>query len=387
MMRVLQVIPSLAGGGGAERSLQALAPLLASRIELHVAFFEPRDHLRYELESSGAVVHALEFGSRGAVYAGLSKLVRDLAPELIHTTLLEADIIGRAAAARRRTPVTSSLANVNYGPEQFRGESRQRSAKRLAVWAADAATARSVVSFHALTDHVADTMSRRLLIPRARITVIPRGRSSADLGRRTLERRRAARASLAVGEAPLIVATARHERQKGLDVLLRSVPAVLESLPGARFVIGGRSGLETRALHDLSRRLGIGDCVQFIGPRDDVPELMCAADVWCVPSRWEGFGGILVEAMALEVPVVASDIPPIREVAGPEPSFDLVRPDEPKALAAGIARTLQDPLGARRRAAAARQRFVDHFSIERTAEMTLEFFLSAVDRSRLRQAD
>lgn len=383
-MKVLHVIPGLGGGGGAERSLQALAPHLCNHIELHVAFFEQREHLRAGLEAAGVVSHPLYATSRRSRLESLDTVIRVIDPDLVHTTLLEADLVGRASAVRRRVPVVSSLVNVSYERQQFEGDGFKRGARRMAIWAADVATARTVVAFHALTDHVANTMSRRLLIPRSRITVIPRGRGPAQLGERSSERRSSARSVFSIGEAPFVVAAARHERQKGLDVLLRAVPIILQKMPEARFAIGGRNGLETDSLLLLARELAIEHRIQFIGPRDDVAELMCAADVWCVPSRWEGLGGILVEAMALEVPVVASDIPPIREVAGPVPVFDLVTPGDPAALAEGIVRVLQDPVTAQRRAEAGRARFLEHFTVERTAEQTLEFFGSAISKSRLR---
>ena len=81
-------------------------------------------------------------------------------------------------------------------------------------------------------------------------------------------------------------------------------------------------------------------------------ELLCAADVFVVPSRWEGFGSVLLEAMALEAPIVASDLPAVREVVGDDSAALLVPPDRPDALAAAVTAALADPAGAARRAAA-----------------------------------
>ena len=386
MMRVLHVIPGLGDGGGAERSLQAMAPHLAAAVDLHVAYFTRRSALRPVLESSGAVVHSLGEGSRLHTLRGLEGVIRSVAPDLIHTTLIDADLVGRMAGARHGTPTVSSLVSLSYGRAQFEGSSPLTNAKRLAIWGADIATARSVIRFHALTNHVASTMSRRLRVPLSRMTVIPRGRDPESLGTRSPERRQLTRRALGVGDQPLVIAAARHERPKGLDVLIQAIPLVLKSIPEARFIVGGRDGLETPRLKQLSERLRLGESVEFIGPRSDVPDLMCAADVWCVPSRWEGFGGILLEAMALEVPVVASDLEAIREVAGPDAPFQLVAPEDPTALASGIISVLQQPDRARQRAVVGRDRFLDNFTVDQTSARTIDLYENALVSARGRRA-
>jgi glycosyltransferase involved in cell wall biosynthesis len=227
-------------------------------------------------------------------------------------------------------------------------------------------------------------MSRRLAVPRRRIEVIPRGRDAQLLGRRTLERRRAARASLGVDDdRPLVVAAARHEHQKGLDVLIRAVPLIAQRYPSVRVLIGGREGQRSSELRQLIEELGIDDVVELIGQRDDVPALMCAADVWCVPSRWEGLGSILIEAMCLEVPVVASSVPAICEIAGDPPVFTLVRPDNPNDLALGVLEVLSDPAFAGNRSIRARERFLSEFAAEDVARRMVGFYERSLESSRL----
>jgi len=371
------------GSGGAERSLAALAPYLASSAELHILTFTGRDGLRGELETAGATLHDVGPGNRAAVVSRLGQAISQLKPDIVHTTLIDADLVGRVAAISRRTPVVSSLVNVNHGLGQLEG-SPLRVAKHAGVWAADAATARLVVRFHALTEHVAATMSRRLGIPTGRIEVIPRGRDPEQLGRRTGARRVRARQSLGVDDSvPLVVAAARHEEQKGLDILIESMALLRAEVPGSRLLIGGRDGRHSAVLHSLVERHQLTETVSFIGQRDDLPELMCAADVWCVPSRWEGLGSILIEAMALEVPVVASDIPPIAEVAGTPSTFWLCPAGSPAALAATIVQVLGCHEEARRRTDAARERFLGYFTAEEISRRMLNFYMDARESSRL----
>jgi glycosyltransferase involved in cell wall biosynthesis len=379
-VRVLYLIDSLAAGG-AERSLAALAPAYRERdVELTVAYLHERPgEIREELQAAGAAVHSLAGagGAAGAVWRG-RRLLAARRPDLVHTTLFEADLVGRAAAGLVRVPVVSSLVNAAYGAEQA-GAPGLRRRKLLAARALDAASARRVVRFHAISGHVADLMAVRLRLPRGRIDVVPRGRDPAALGERTAARRDTARAALGLpAGTPMVLAAARHEHQKGLDVLLAAFPAVRERVPAARLAVAGRGGNQTPLLEAAAARLGPGGSVAFLGARHDVPELLCAADAFVVPSRWEGFGSVLLEAMALEAPVVASDLPAIREVVADGATALLVPPEQPVALAAAVAATLADPASAAERARRARERFRERFTIDRVADGMVEFYRRAL---------
>ena len=374
-MRILYLIDSLAAGG-AERSLAALAPAYAERdLRLTVGYLHERPGVRAELEAAGATVRPLAgpWGMAGAVRRARG-LLAATRPDLVHTTLFEADLVGRAAAGR--VPVVTSLVNDAYGATQAGAPGMARW-KLGAARLLDAASARRVARFHAISGHVAELLAARLRLPRERIEVVPRGRDPVALGTRSTARRAAARAALGVEPgAPLLLAAARHEHQKGLDVLLAAFPAVAEAAPGARLAVAGRDGNQTPRLRAAAERSGLGGAVRFLGARGDVAELLCAADVFVVPSRWEGFGSVLLEAMALEAPIVASDLPAVREVVGDDAL--LVPPDRPDALAAAVTAALADPDGAARRAARARERFLATFTIDRVADGMAGFYRRAL---------
>jgi glycosyltransferase involved in cell wall biosynthesis len=172
---------------------------------------------------------------------------------------------------------------------------------------------------------------------------------------------------------PLVVAAARHEYQKGLDVLVRAWPAIRAAVPGARLLIGGRRGSESARLERLVDEMGPDAGIDLIGPRDDVPDLLCAADVFVVPSRWEGLGSILVEAMALGAPVVASSVGPIPDLAGSWAR--LVPPEDPSALSDAVVATVHQPApeGARR-ARVAVQQFEEGYTLDAVADAMVAFY-------------
>ena len=118
-VHVLYVIDSLTPGG-TERSLVALAPHLAARnVLLDVAYLQPRAGLPEELRQAGAELWSLDGrGGRVGWLWRVRRLATERRPDLLHTTLFEADIAGRTAGWSRRLPVVSSLVNLAYGPEQ-----------------------------------------------------------------------------------------------------------------------------------------------------------------------------------------------------------------------------------------------------------------------------
>lgn len=381
-MHLLYVIDSL-GPGGAERSLAELAPrFVREGIKLDVALLHDRPGIQASLSESGADLFSLSGpgGRIGWVRRARTLMVRRR-PDLIHTTLFEADVAGRLAGWTARVPVVSSLVSEAYGDEQL-GDPRLRRWKVRGAQLLDALTARLVRRFHAVTGHVADVMAGRLHISRSLIEVIPRGRDIERLGHRSPERGAEARAQIGLDlDAPMILAVARQERQKGLDVLLVAFREVVRRAPHARLVIAGREGNETLTLRELATRLGLERFVQFLGARDDVADLLSAADVFAFPSRWEGLPGAVLEAMALEAPIVASDLPPVRELVGADDLALLVPVDRPSALSDALLTALGDRETARERAHAARARFLERYTMDRVADQMIAFYDRALSRA------
>jgi glycosyltransferase involved in cell wall biosynthesis len=378
-VRVLYLIDSLVAGG-AEQSLAALAPEYVRRgIDLHVAYLYERDNvLRAAVASTGARLHSLA-GDGGAWGLGMRarQLIRSERPDVVHTTLFDADVLGRIAAVGVRVPVVTTWANEMYGPEQVANPAI-RSWKLRGAQLLDAATARRVARFHAVSSAVAETMARRLRISAARVDVVPRGRDPHVLGRRTEQRRAAARAALGIApDDEMILALGRHEYQKGFDVLVRAFAELHGIKPHARLVIAGRQGNASADLRSAAS--GTDDEIRLLGVWSDVGDLLSAADVFVAPSRWEGSPGSVLEAMALETPIVATDIPAMREALGNEETAVLIPSDDPRSLAKAVLAALDDPSASARRVERARARFLERFTIDTVADAMISFYERAVD--------
>lgn len=379
-MRVLTVIDSLAVGG-AERSLAAMSPYLRDRgVDLHVAYLVERIGVGPELEAAGATLHPVTSSSgRIGNTRLIARTIRETNPDLVHTTLFESDLAGRVAARMVGKPVVSSIVTEAYGPEHF-GNPEYRRWRVRGAQIADAMTARLVSRFHAVSAASAAVMAERLGIPRSKIDVIPRGRSEAALGMRTEERRRTARAELGLADdVPVVMAAGRHYHMKGLDVLVGGFPMVKAAVPDAQLVILGREGPSTPELKTLIAEGGIADSVTLAGYRNDVPDMLCAADVFVLPSRAEGSPGALIEALALEAPVVASNIPSVTELAGDTEEIVKVFPVGSRTgLAESVVSLIANSDHARELARRGRQRYLARYTLERVADGMVEFFKRSV---------
>lgn len=171
------------------------------------------------------------------------------------------------------------------------------------------------------------------------------------------------------GSRATVLAVARLHPQKGLRYLLSAATL----LPKARFVVAG-DGPERKELEDEARALRLGERFEFLGHRDDVPALLHAADVFVLPSLYEGLPVSVLEAMAAGTPVVATAVGGTDEAVVHGESGILVPPRDPAALAGAIRDVLSDAALARRLIAGGKARVRGNFSAEAVARGVCEVY-------------
>jgi glycosyltransferase involved in cell wall biosynthesis len=140
-------------------------------------------------------------------------------------------------------------------------------------------------------------------------------------------------------EAPLVLHVGNFTPAKNHGALIDVARALRRLAPDAVFVLVGEGALRARIAAAVEAA-GLAGAFRFAGARDDVPSLLHAADVLVLPSRWEGLPGAVLEALASGVPVVASPIAPVVEIATHAPGIRLADPADPARFAAVIAETL-----------------------------------------------
>jgi glycosyltransferase involved in cell wall biosynthesis len=368
VIRVDAVIETL-GPGGAERLLvDTAARLDRTRFELRVfTLFPGGRHHAAGLAATGTEERCLGLSGPRDVARGVVRLRRawrDRRPDLVHTHLYAANLVGRGAAWLSRVPAVSTLHDADYEPITRLGNPGLSRWKHALVRVAHRATlALAGADVLAVSGYVAESARRRLGLDPARITVVPNGVDTDVFRPGDASARAAARRALgAVDEEGLVLGIGRLTPQKGFGLLLEAIARLRTHHPRTRLVLAGDGG-QRSVLDERVRALRLGDGVSFLGVRTDVPQLLRGADVVAVPSLHEGFGLVAAEAMASAVPVVASRTGPLPEIVSDGESGLLFPSGDAAALAAALdtllaSADLRASMGAR-----GRVRAVERFSL------------------------
>jgi glycosyltransferase involved in cell wall biosynthesis len=207
-----------------------------------------------------------------------------------------------------------------------------------------------------------------------KVVVVPNGRDLSTF--RPGAGRDAVRKELGLDRAvPLVGVVGRLEPQKGHAYLLEAWPSVLAEFPDARLLIVGDGSLRSR-LQTRAHELAVADRIIFAGFRADVPRVLDAIDVLCLPSLYEGMPLTAIEASAMARPVVATNVDGTPEVVRDGHSGRLVPPADPAALARALCDVLRDPEQARRMGQAGRELVLERFDLGRQVEATARVYRS-----------
>jgi glycosyltransferase involved in cell wall biosynthesis len=261
--------------------------------------------------------------------AQIIRLIRRERPAIVHTHTSKAGFVGRLAAMLARVPAVihqphGHLFYGYYGP------------RRTTVFTAlERRAARWTDRIITLTDRGAAEHLARGIGRAAQYVAVPSGVPTAEL-RAAAPARREARVRLGLDpDAFVVLGLGRLVPIKGFDLLVRALPAVVAQVPSASARLVG-DGAERPRLEALARALGVAERLVMAGEVFDVTTHLAAADVLAVPSRNEGMGRVIVEAMALGIPVVATAVGGIPDVVTDGEGGRLVAPEDVDALAAAL---------------------------------------------------
>ena len=370
--RLLCVVPSLGSGGAELHLVRVLNHLDPARYAAQVAV--ARGGGAYEsLLDAGIARHVLV---GGALWSATGRMVRAVGPlrrliererpDLVfallpHANAAAAVAVGRASPRPRLVLGVQNPTLLDAGWLPVVARAARRTLVRRWYPCAD--------GIIALTQGVAGELVEVVPAVAGLVTVIP----NAGVDERV---RQAAREPLAEGArsagVPLIVACGRLVEQKGFALLLRAFAELRRRVPAVLWIIG--EGPERPALEALGRRLGVAGDVRLLGWRDNPYPYIAAADVFALSSLWEGFGNVIVEAMACGTPVVATDCPfGPREIIRHGESGWLVPPGDPAALAGGMRMVLENE-GLRAALAAGGRRRAGDFDARTVAARHADYF-------------
>lgn len=177
------------------------------------------------------------------------------------------------------------------------------------------------------------------------------------------------RAEWRCGDGPVVLVVARLTEQKGHRYLLEALPALLAEWPSLTCLMVG-AGDCRETLQQEAERLGVRAACRFVGTTDEVQDFYAAADAVVLPSLSEGFPFVLLEALAMSKPVVATAVNGVPEIVEDGRTGLLVPPRDPGALTRAIGRLLRAPSAAQQMACAGRAVVAARFTAERMVRDT-----------------
>jgi glycosyltransferase involved in cell wall biosynthesis len=316
-------------------------------------------------------------------YGRLGDLVTWLRHEqldIVHTHSYKPNLQGRMAAALLRSHGLRVVAHYHNTYDD-------KWEKDGTGWL-DALLCRDTDALLACSSHVAMDVAMRLGLGPEAIHVLPNGVDLGEFNPVDASVRQGLRKQWGVRpDQALVACVGRLSRQKGQDVFLRAAALVRARHPDAAFLVVGAPDDTDHAnvLASLAAELGLTEPqLRFTGriaSGADMANLYRAIDLLVAPSRWEGFGLMLVEAMACACPILATRVGAIPEVVQDGTTSVLVEPDEPGDLAHAMATLLAAP---------ERRREMGRHGLDRSAEFSWEtgakrlasIYLDLVNRDR-----
>lgn len=347
MKKILHIIPNL-GIGGTEKILLEICQNLHVKVfEMKVISLKSGGQTAESLKNSGVAVTLLNaphtfwqgLVDLPRIFLNLRKAILDFSPDLIHTWLTRANVMGRLAAGSVGFRNILSSLRVVEREKQY-----HLWAERWTARSSRAVTVNSTALKKFAIEEVGIPEEKVILIFNGiDINSIPSSSRHLSVGYPDKE-----------GKSEIWIGTlGRLHKQKGMDIFLQAAKIVLEKfsqgnplavgyhIPQCRFLIGGE-GAERKALEKLCSKIQIQSRVSFVGEVEDPVGFIQSLDIFVLSSRWEGMPNVVLEAMASCVPVVASSGAGVADLIEDGESGVLVEPENAESCAEGILRLIKD---------------------------------------------
>ena len=335
--KICFVLPSLAGGGAERAAVHILNALDDQHWDRSMYLF---DRVGPYLDEVSPDIH-LSAGtdqSRLGRWQALRRFIRETRPEIVVSFLSYFSVLTAARAAgvgarvmfNQQTPMTAFLADGDY---PWRGVWHRRVFSL--VTCAGYAAADLVIT---TSQGVADDLQSAFGVDPAQLRVVP---NPVDLERVAAAAVEPLDAEFqAQWTSPVIVAAGRLAEAKNYPLLIDAMAVLRQRIPARLFILG-QGELEGEIRARIAER-GLADAVVLCGFQRNPWKFIAKADVFALTSHYEGFGNVLVEAMACGVPVVATASAGTRDIVRDEENGVLVSDHTPDAVAAALARVLGD---------------------------------------------
>lgn len=357
--------------GGAERHLLMLLPALIEQgVDANLLVLvepnNPMDELFAEAEERGIPAEAIKIRNHADVIT-INRIRSKLAekkPDILHTHLLHADTYGMPAA---KLAGVQHVITSRHNDDDFRSRKAAKFASGI-MWSGFKACI-------AISEHIAKFVVEVEGAPEEKIHTILYGTEHERLSDDMYTK---ARLSLLVelglpSDVVLLGMACRMVEQKGVTYMLDAMAQVYNELPNTHLVLAGDGPL----LHELKHKaadLEIAERTHFLGWRTDVLKLLMAYDIFLMPSLWEGFGLVALEAMSKRRPVIASNVSALPELVVHEETGFLIPPKDSTAIANAIRALANDRDLRAHMGLVAEDRVEAQFSVDRMAKETIDVY-------------
>ena len=349
-LKIVHLVTSLEVGGAQHNMLLGLPRLDNDRYEHHIVSIMNRMQMRQQFLKVGIGVHTLGLSHKTdlAVALRLRSLLKQLQPDILHTYLIHGNVLGRIVGRLVGVPVI-------IGSELTIGQAGRigRLVTKLTNPLTDAVEVNSETGGKAIA---AD-----LGVQPEKVEVVLPGLDLEAFGG-SAKHRAAIRAELGLEDTQhLVLYIGRLRPVKGVDYGLKAFAKALATHPDMHMALAGE-GEQRQHLENLTAELGITESVTFLGVRNDLANVLSAADSVLMPSLTEGFPRVAIEAMAASKPVAATRVGGTPEAIIDGQTGILVPPKDIDAMASAITRLVTDTDLQTRLGSSARQRTEQHYS-------------------------
>lgn len=331
--RVLFLVPSLIGGGAQRVFSILLRHLDRSRFEPHLALLQPTGTYLQDIPDD-VIVHNLNISRVRYAAPAIIRAVWKIKPQVILATLGHVNLTltaikpflprGTRLLIREAAVASAFLSIETKYPGIWRWFYRH--------------LYRRADTIICLSDSMVEDMVQHFQLPREKLV-----RIYNPIDAERIQQAAGQQTSPYSGPGPHLVSVGRLCEQKGYDILLKAMPAVLERMPNATLFILGEGPLESE-LKKQVQNLAVGEHVQFVGFQQNPWAYVKYADLFVLSSRYEGMPNVVLEAFAIGTPVVATDCPgAMRELQKAGGQIALAPSEDPEALAKEIVAACASP--------------------------------------------
>lgn len=348
---------------GAEKQLYNLIYALHGIVpDIYVACFA-KGPMRQEYVSAGAEVMLIDKGEGSAlskvrrVWQGLRSVVEEIQPDLVHSQLPQTNILSCFSLWSHSVPLIVS--------ERGMGKTRPKWEKILRHFAY-----RRPDGFITNSHSIANRMINREKVSKSKIQVI---RNSINIERPIPNARMLLRSDLNLSDIAVVLTSVGGLRTvKGYEYLLNAFAKVISNCPDLFLIIAG-DGPEKLALENTIQKLRISHRVQLLGRRNDIASILAASDIFVSSSQSEGQSNAILEAMAFELPVIATAVGGTPEIIENDVTGMLVQSENILELSKAITELYCNQEKRRTIGFNAKEEVLEKYTLKGTAQMYYDY--------------